>query len=55
MHVYENNVYEYSVPGWLYLVNFLIDLYRGGSGYGTMLQKRKVAGSIPDGVIGIFH
>ena len=29
---------------------------RGGAvGWGTALQAGKVAGSIPDGVIGIFH
>ena len=29
---------------------------RGGAvGWGTALQSRKVAGSIPDGAIGIFH
>jgi hypothetical protein len=36
--------------------SFKVSGARGGAvGLGTTLQARKVAGSIPDGIIGIFH
>jgi hypothetical protein len=34
---------------------FMIEERGGAVGYGTALQNRQVVGSIPDGVIGIFH